>query len=214
MLENSTSKIYASVLSDGKIHVGANEGDMGAVSREYEKKDGTKAVKWETIADSITGTITKVDYYDGIGGKNLLLTIESKGSSPVVLSLGTKSDFGKDVLKKILAVDLKKEVTLKPYNFTPAGEIKVRKGVSVSQDGVKIDSYFYDKVAKETINGAPKPRKANKDMSKGDWTLFFMEENLFLIDEIARKFNIGGAKETSRATDGFDDEIDSEDIPF
>lgn len=181
-------KKFLIVLADGKFHQTVPEGTEGAIVRTYEDKDGVEKTKTEIVWDEVTGKITKMSFEDGDFGKNLQLEIDEDG----VISLGTASSFGEDLMKKIPAIDMSKEVKLVPYSFQDE-KGKSRKGISVYQDfegktdkntWTKIDSFYYDKEAKKDINGIPTPEGDTKSFDSDDWKMHFMVVRKFLIKEI------------------------------
>lgn len=178
-------KIFASVLADGKIHVTVPEGTEGAVKREYETSTGEKGFKWEHVYTQLAGIIEKIEFYEGDYGVSLQLTVVDGEEKPVVLSLPTASNYGEDVMKKLLNIDLALPVVLSPFSFEDE-KGKSRKGVSVVQNEKKIQNYFYDFHKKENINGYPEPKKnkGGKPLSKDQWKMYFMEARLFMIDKI------------------------------
>lgn len=190
---------YYNVLADGKFHCTVSEGTEGAILRKYETSAGTQGEKWEKQYQDLSGMITKVDTFDGLFGKNLLITLTDEEGSMIV-SLSTASNFGEDMLKKLLNIDLTKEVKFVPYSFTD-DKGKSKKGITVYQDGEKVQSWFhsYDSVTKKTteIKGYPKaPKaKAGKVISSDEWKLFFMTARLFMIGVVEEKFKIEAKEE-------------------
>lgn len=197
MLKNTQEEVvWASVLADGKLHVTVPEGTEGSVIREYEKSDGTKGSKNELVYTEISGLITEIKFYDGDYGKQLLLTFVDGEEKPVTLALSTASNFGEDVLKKIINVDLALPVKFAPYAFTDDVSKKLKKGITITQNGKKIENYFYDKEKKENINGYPvAPQPAKKKgitvpVNKEEWKIWFMQCRIFLIDKITEHFKL------------------------
>lgn len=190
-LNKSDDKNYLSVLADGKLHLTVPEGTEGAVKRSYETSDGKTGEKWEFVFKDVSGMITKVGFYEGDYGKQLQLTIEDGDEKPVVLSLSTSQNYGEDMMKKLLNIDLSKPVKLAPYSFTD-DKGKLRKGISVIQEEVKIKNYFYDEAKGKNINGYPEPKmpKGKKTLSKDEWKLYFMQARMFLIEKITEHFKI------------------------
>lgn len=184
-------KIYATVLSDGKIHVSVPEGTEGSVVREYETSDGKSGSKTEMIYTELVGTITKVDFFEGDFGKSLLLTVADGETKPVVLSLSTSSNFGEDMMKKLPAIDMDQPVIIAPYSFDDE-KGKKKRGVTVTQDGTKLTNFFFDSEAKKNLHGYPEIPKAKgkKVISKDEWKIYFAQARVFLCDYIAEKFGI------------------------
>lgn len=175
---NENNKKFLTVLADGKFHQSVPEGTEGAIVRTYEDKDGVEKTKTELVFDEVIGKITKMSFEDGDFGKNLQLEIDADG----VISLSTASNFGEDMMKKLPAIDLSKEVKLVPYSFEDGG--KSKKGITVYQDDVKIDSYYWDKMEKKSINGIPEPEGDTSKFDSDDWKMHFMVVRKFLIKEV------------------------------
>ena len=192
MLNNSREYvIYASVLADGLIHVEVPKETEGAKVREYETSDGKTGTRYENVYTEIVGTITKIAFYYGNFGTTLQLTITDGDEKPVVLALGTSSNYGEDMMKKLPNVDLSMPVKLAPYAFED-NKGKSRKGITVTQNGVKILNHFYDVESKELLHNHPKPpvAKKNKTISSDEWKVYFGQVRLFLIGFITEKYDL------------------------
>src|SRR3990172_2273273 len=180
---------YYTVLADGKFHTEVEEGSEGAVKREYETSDGKKGVKHERIAQRITGIISNVAIYDGDYGKSLQLSF---GDNDLIVSLATQSSYGEDMMKKLPNIDMDKEVELSPYSFVDENG-KTRKGISIKQGDVKIQSFYTEKKGEKfiTVNGYPEVPKESKDWDKEDWKIYFAQARKFLVGEVEKnkKFN-------------------------
>lgn len=195
--------IFASVLADGKIHVAVAEGTEGAIEREYEISDGKTGKKHEMIYTELSGIITAVKFDEGDYGINLQIVVADEDAAedekPVTLSLPINSNYGEDMMKKLPNLNLKKPVVLSPYSFEDKG--KKKRGVSVKQDGEKIDSFYYDADKKKIINGypeAPTP-KGGKAVTKVQWRKYF---------EGAAEFLMADLIEREIATEGEESEAD------
>lgn len=206
MLNNNDNKgIFANVLADGKIHVTVPEGTEGAIVRKYKTTDGLEGSKTELVYSELIGKITKINFFEGNFGRQLQVTVEDGDQEPVVLCLGTSSNYGEDMMKKLINVDLEKKVKIVPYSFTDGG--KSKKGITIWQkneadEAVKIENYFYDPINKVNINGYPEPKKLKKPLSKDQWKLYFGEVREFLVEKITEHFNI---EEAPKGNDGFGD---------
>lgn len=179
--EKKSDKTFLTILADGKFHEQVSEGTQGAVAREYEDENGEKKVKYELIHDSVKGIITKISVEEGFKGlKNLNIEIDSE-----IISTGVKGQFGEDLLKKLPSIDFTKEVTLTPYSFIPKGEDVVKKGVTVYQDGVKVESFYWDKETKTEKNGVPVAENT-EGFDSDDWTNHFNIVRKFMLKEIEK----------------------------
>lgn len=198
--------IYATILADGKIHVAVAEGTEGAIEREYETSAGKKGKKFEHLYTELIGKIQKVEFKEGDYGINLLVTIGEEGDEkPVTLALGTTSNFGEDLMKKLPNIDLKKNVKLEPYSFLNDKQKNTR-GIVVTQPNKKgefekVYSFYHDNEKKTTLNGypvQPKP-KAGKPVSKVEWRKYFGAASDFLVEDITERFKI---EESQMVKDG------------
>jgi len=178
---------YLSILgSTGDIRMTVDEGTEGAKLREYETSDGKKGSKWELIYKSISGKIIGIEFFDGEFGMNMVLTFDFEdGNDPVKLSLGTASNYGEDVMKKLPNIKLDEHVVFNPYAFT-GDDGKQKKGVSITQGDEKVLSYYWDPEKKKSVNNIPEPDGDTKKYSKDDWKMYFMKVRKFLIEEVKK----------------------------
>lgn len=187
--------IFASILSDGKIHVASVEGAEGAVKREYETSDGKKGSKWELLYSELGGKITEMNFRDGDFGQQLFVKVQDGEEKPVILTLATSSSFCEDFMKKVFNINMEEPVILAPYAFQD-DKGKSKKGISISQGGNKITNYFYDAEKKENTHDypvVPKP-KGKKPISKEEWKLWFAQCRIFLVDKMTEHFKLGDDK--------------------
>jgi hypothetical protein len=186
--QTSKDEYYTILGSDGKFRLTGPEGTAGSVKREYEDSAGVKGVKNELVFDKLSGKITNVAFHDGKFGKSLQITLTDE-VGPMVISLNTATNFGEDAMKKLPNIDRSKVVSFNPYAFTD-DKGKLRKGISIVQDGQKITNYFYDEVEKKNLHGFPTPKvkKTGKPYSKDDWKVYFIEARQFLVDYIEDNF--------------------------
>lgn len=217
LLNTREDKLYVSVLSDGKLHMTVPEGTVGAVKREYETSDGKSGYKWEQVFTELSGIISGVSFFDGDFGKSIQIVITDGNEKPVVLSLATASNYGEDMMKKLLSIDINKPVKIIPYNFEDSNK-KSKKGITIYQDGQKVKNYFYDDVSKMNTNGFPEP--TSKTLSKEEWKMYFLQIRIFLINKITEHFGILNSKNNSNSDSNSDLEIlvnefkEDDDVPF
>lgn len=192
-------KTFLTILADGKFHEQVEEGREGAVAREYEDENDEKKIKYELVHDSVKGIITAVSVVEGFKGlKNLNIEIDSE-----IISTGVKGQYGEDLLKKLPALDFSKEVTLTPYSFIPKGESTVKKGLTVYQDGIKVESFYWDKETKTEKNGVPTAGDSSA-FDSDDWTNHFNVVRKFMIKEIEKlPVFVEATKEEAKDIKGF-----------
>jgi hypothetical protein len=209
MLKEYTPKAtYINILgSDGTLRKEVEETTPGAVKREWKSGDGkSSGVKWEHIYSELSGVISSVEIYEGDFGKNIIVGVTDGEEPEIKLSISMNSPFGEDFAKKLPNIDIKKPIIIKPYAFTD-DKGKVRKGVTVMQDGNKLQNFFYDAAKKENIHEFPNPqykfdkKGEKKDFSKDEWKIYFALCRQFLIDYI-EEHHLLKNESTSSATDG------------
>ena len=177
---------FLSVLSDGLFHMKVPAGTPGAVKRTYEDRKTKQMVTVdELLFDNVEGDIKSFTMKDGNYGLQVYL-----GVGDVVVCVGANSNFGEDLLKKVHNIDFKKPITVRPYSFpSDNNPEKMIKGLTLYQDGEKLQNYFYDPEAKVSKNGYPVPeQKYNKKeeevlSSRDDWKLFYLGARKFLVEQ-------------------------------
>lgn len=216
-LNKPTNKKYISII-DGTLRERSYEGAEGAVKRDIELKDGTKMFKWEIIYKNIEGVIDRIGFKDGEYGKNIEVEIDG-----VTLSIGVKTNYGTDLMKKLPEVNLAEPVVLAPYAFVDDLG-KSRKGITVYQNDKKIPSYFHTMDGKKfkAINGFPIPVKpANGDKyTKNEWIAFYLRVEDFLVDytiknvapKVSKERTNDAVESAKEIMDG--EEITTEEVPF
>lgn len=175
-------KKYITVLADGKFHQVVPEGTEGAVKREIKDKQTGEviSIKNELVFDSVTGKITKLSFEDSEYGKSIQVELDGEG----ILSLGTATNFGEDLMKKLPAIDFSKSVKIVPFSFEAEG--KTKRGTTVYQDEQKIDSFYWDKEAKANANGIPEVEGDSKKFDADDWKMHFMKVRKFLVAQVEK----------------------------
>lgn len=182
-LEQKDDKNYVNILgSDGSLRMTVDENTEGAKRREYETSDGKTGVKYELVFKSISGMVKDISFFDGDYGQNILIDFDNEGEI-LTLSVNTASNYGEDLMKKLPNIDFSQRVMIKPYAFEDE-KGKVRKGLTINNQGDKIQNFFYDPIAKKNINKFPdpKPNKGDKPYTKDDWKIYFIETRKFLTE--------------------------------
>lgn len=194
------SRIFYTVI-DGSFRTKVPQNHPEAIPREVENKETKeKYFKYEKHWKAVFGMVEDVRLVDGDYGKQIQITLDKneEGKSPI-LSFGTDSYYGEDILLKLPNLQKGIEYRFYPYAFD---EENGKKGVSIAARGdtdqfdVKVTSYFWD--GEKAINGLPQPTE--KDQK--NWKLFFMNRNAWLIDftETYLKGNWGTATPQNRTT--------------
>ena len=191
---NGSDKTFLTILS-GKFHQRVEEGTEGAVERKYKRdlKDDKGKVTGEeevTVHELIfteaSGMITNMYFQKGNYGRNLIVEIDNDGT----ISFNASQSYGEQLLRKLPNIDLSKPVSISPYNFTKNG--KSNKGVTVIQDGEKLQDYYFDYEAKKSINGLPEPKV--KSDGTVNWTIYFETVREFLEEQVQPIFEANGFK--------------------
>lgn len=182
-LSRRAQRVYANIISDGTIRVKTVESDPEAVRRDYELSNGDKGTKFERVYDELSGIITGVAFFDGEFGKTLHVTVTDDDGS-IILSMNMATNYAEDLMKKLPALDLDKKVALRPYSFEDDKK-KLRRGISVVQDGEKVKSFFHD-AENKPLYGFPEIIK-DKVYDKDDWKIYFMQTRKFLQGYISER---------------------------
>lgn len=211
-------RTFAIVLSDGTVRINTEENNPKAVKREFEDKDGNKKVKFELVYKGIKGQIIDLGFFENDFGKSCNITFRDDSGEDTVLSLNTALNFCDDLLKKLPNINLDKEVSLSPYSFLD-DKAKNRKGITVWQNGNKLENYFYDTTEKKNKNNFPDPEGDTKKYDKDDWKMYFMKTRKFLQkyteENIIPKLNKDSlVNQFAHPADIVNDEIDIDSIPF
>jgi hypothetical protein len=174
--EEQTGGRFLTVVS-GKLREKVEEGTEGAVKRTGEVA-GTPFEKWELVYPGITAFITSVELQDGKFGKNVLIHMTDANDEEFTVSLGAEnSRTGVPFMMALPNIDLKQEVTLKPYKFTNDKGENVE-GLKITQGETAIKSAFYDPETKENLLGMPKAEA--KKNGEVNWKLYFAQRDEWL----------------------------------
>ena len=205
--EKQTSGTYLSI-TGGEFRQTVTEGTPGAKKRDWETKDGKSGTKWEKPYESLSGKITGINFYDGDYGKNITVFIQD-GEENYGLSLGVASQYAEDLMKKIPALDLDKDVTLIPYDFED-DKGRRRKGITVKQGGEKVSNFFYDAEKKTQINGAPSPEGDVSMFDSEDWKMYYTKLRKYVINFITEKIvpKLGELPRTETGSVGYGNKLD------
>lgn len=166
---------YLSIVG-GKLRQKVDKETEGAVHREYELPSGEKGEKWELVYKDWSGIVRDLYKKDTDFGTMFNVVFDD-----AVISMNTDSRFFQDFVKKFASADLKKAITLSPYDFEDKDGKKVT-GLTVTQNGVKLSDYFYDFETKKYKHDFPKAdHSAKKPYDKDDWKAYFIGVKKFLL---------------------------------
>lgn len=188
---NKPKGIVFSIMSDGKFHTTVPDHTPGAIIREYETTSGAKGVKYEHIADAISGTISNISLFESEYGKQIVISLD-QGEDLKTIYLSTNSPFGEDFMKKLPNIKPDKPVRLVPFAIENENK-KVRKGITIYQGDPtgdknqppKISDYYHTKDGDKilSINGYPAITGDTTSWDSDDWKLYFMQARKFLIEQ-------------------------------
>ena len=103
-----------------------------------------------------------------------------------ILTLNTSSRYFTDFACKIFNADISQEITFHPYDMEVEGG-KKRQGISLQQNGVKLQNFFYGKsgTADVVLHGFPIVDEVKKEkLKKNYWKTYFAEVEAFLIEKL------------------------------
>ena len=161
----------------GHLMQKVNEDTPGAVKRDWDAPDGTTGVKWELQFKNLTGFITGIEFKQSDFGEQCTIKMEADGEQ-ANLQMNTDSRYFSSFAQRFSNIDLNKTVTLNSYDFEK--DDKRRTGMSITQEGKKIGSWFWDDIGKANINGLPQPENRGEGFDKDDWKYYFSKVKKFL----------------------------------
>lgn len=168
----------------GNLVLPAEPEEEGAVKRTWEDSDGNTKSKWEFREKDITGLITGLEFRDGNFWENLYIELTNQAEEICKIQIPTDSDYFRSFASQLKNIDLTEEVVFNSYDFTWE-DGKRRRGMSLQQDGKKVQSYYYDPDKKASINGMPSvDKKEAKTYDKDDWKVFYLGVKKFLKKEV------------------------------
>lgn len=180
---NTSSKKFYQVLN-GEFRTRVDESHPEAVSRI--NKNNVQV--FEKPVRAVFGRIEGIEIVDGNFGKQILITLDkNEGGENPVLSFIAESKDGRDVMKKLPAIDFSKEVKIAPYRFTPADKDEEISGISIShQDSEgqftqKVGNFYFDPIKKVYINGYPSIDWDNS--SESEQKIYKIQRDEFLLNE-------------------------------
>lgn len=171
------NKTYLTIVQ-GTLSQQVKEGTPKAEKRTYETKDGKKGEKWELKFKSVSGIISQMKIEDSDFGEQLKIVISDAGEL-FQLQLPLASNYFTDFGKKLPNIELGYPVTISPYDFETK-EGKKKTGLTITQEGVKLENNYYDPEKKENLHGFPTPKGKGKGFDKDDWKMYFIEVKKFM----------------------------------
>ena len=153
--------------NDGLIYLNMSKGlfvkrvpEPTELSREraLTKGDNIGTIVHEERFEKVTGQLVdiKVDTHELYGKSwEFHMDIGVESQEIAVVKLNYSSGYATNILSRILSIDTDKDITLQGYNFRPKDSQKDRVGISIYQDGKKIESLY----TRKNPNGLPELKK-------------------------------------------------------
>lgn len=224
--EIRTPGTYYTII-DGTFRTQVPADSEGAIRRDWVSKDGTKSgTKYERHVNALIGKITNVQFFDGDFGQQLVISLDADEAGRVPrIALQVASREAEDVMKKLPAVDMTKEVRFRPFAFKDDKDREVR-GIEMAHAGAdgkwteKITNFFKDPETSENRNGFPAPKDEDTSGYTADqWKLYFLECRIFLVnytkEKVAPKIAPAPVSAAQAAVDeAYGEDLAVGDIPF
>lgn len=183
-------QVFMSII-EGQWAEKVDKGTEGAKERVNKKGETV----YELLFGDVSGIVKGMSIEKREHGKQLNVTIDDVGEV-YTLSIPVESRYFSDFVNKIASADLKKEVRIAPFAFTPKGEKDKKTGINIYQVGNplaitenvkkgqegKLPRFF----TKENPQGMPQPMKDGKPLQDGDkledeeWKAYFLQVSIFL----------------------------------
>jgi len=111
------------------------------------------------------------------------------------LQMSSDSRWGNDFARKIIKADLTQPLTIKPFSFVPENSDKRIEGISIYQNGEKIEDQYKEKNKKgdwKNINGVEQFDKladeakeiTNDKLRSNAWKTYFTSVNVFVVEKM------------------------------
>jgi len=216
----------------GAIRKKVDQETEGAKARKYiHPKTKKEEVTYELVYPALSGQLTNAKINKSQIGTQLMLFIED-GDQKFILTMGIKSRYAKDFLKKAMNIDLGRVVRIAPFDFIPKDKTKSKIGLSITHptddpaNPDKVYSFFWDNKKEKSINGIPEAPKDIDWDDEDERDEFFLKETKFLKNFFEEKFLpqfelLFGEQETKQETQSVDNQekqpIDNEEddgMPF
>ena len=153
----------------------------GAKYRLFTDSDGVEYHIHEILHKNLKGNITNLKVIEGKYGPQLMIEIENEGEK-ARLYINTATAYFGAFVKRLPNIDLTAEVTLVPYNFTTETG-KTLKGITIYQDGSKLNNYYYDPINKVHIN-LPVTKKPWDELTTIEQKAYYLLQTQFFIESV------------------------------
>ena len=166
---------------DGKFTQKVKQGTPGATYRLYVGATGTEYHIYEIIYKNLTGFIINMKVIDGKYGQQLMVEIENNGEK-AKLYINVATGYFSAFVKRLPNVDLTQEVVLNPYSFT-ANNGSNLKGITIYQEGSKLNNYYYDPIKKKHIN-LPETSKPWAELTDLERKAYYALQTQYLVESV------------------------------
>ncbi len=178
IIKNTSSKPYLRIAADRLVKA-VDKGTEGAEERAWKSPDGKTGIAYEIVYQSWSGKILSVTTKDGKFGEECQIEFED-----AVINLSTKSQYFQDFASKIHNGNLSEPFKFHPYSIEKE-DGGFKKGISLQQNDIKLQNYFYNFEEKKNLHGFPvADEEKKKKMKKAYWPIFFAEVAMFLVDQL------------------------------
>ena len=168
---------------NGKFTQKVTDQDPGAQYRKYVAKDGAVSHIYEIIHKNLTGYITKLNVMEGKFGQQLL--IEIRDNKEVARAyINVKSAYFSNFCKRLPNIDLGTKVTLNPYSFIPSGKSNTLSGITVYQEGSKVNNFYWDTTTKKYV-GLPEPYKQWDELTTIERSAYYLVLTQYFIETVS-----------------------------
>lgn len=163
---NSERKTFVNILN-GKLTVKCDKDAINAVSRKNKKEQEV----WEQYHDKLSGFIEDMKIVATDFGKVLEINLRD-AADLYTLNIPVESKYFDSFCAKIGNANLANEITIAPFSFQPKDKEHKQIGISLYQNGVKLDYYF----SSEEPKGKPFPQGK---LDEEDWKVYKIQERKF-----------------------------------
>jgi hypothetical protein len=205
--QEESRKLYYGV-ANGYIVKRVKEETANSRPRTLEKGANAGKVVFEEYYPAITGQIIGLEVKESEFGKQLLISLDTSldYTETSNIQMPLSSPYAKRFLFALPNINLQLDVTLLPYKFTPKGNEKEQVGISVKQEGVKVQPAF----TKENPNGLP-PLDKIKVKGKETWD---DSSQLEFLEQLINSINPAPAPVPQQSVEVDLPTTESEDLPF
>lgn len=152
--QNEGGKKIFVTCSHGVFVQRMKEATKDTIEREIEKGPNKGKTIHELHYQTIEGQLLNIEKksHEDYGDSwefTIDVSVNPEDDEKIILTV--KSGYAKNIIMRLPNINFRHDVVLTAYSFTPKGQSKERKGISVAQSGNKVEPYY----TKEKPNGLP-----------------------------------------------------------